>query len=296
MTRSSTRGLVRRGKPSGTATVVAFLRGLNTLGVTRVRDFSDPYAVQLLPAWPGRALRGLDWLFKRYPIFKERLIVGSRGALDLVALRSRAIDISWTEAYRAGVRQLVVLGAGLDARPYRLQELEGVNLFEVDHPVTQEFKRERARTLSSPAASHTYVPVDFRRDDLGRALRGAGLRANESSHVIWEGVTHYLPHSITAATLASLASMATAGSQLVATYAEPEMGRNASMVRDWILRWAGEPHIGLLERAHMARLLGDASWRVRTDEGLDDLAQRFTDGIVGAAFRLRERVVLAEKM
>ena len=287
---------MRHRKPSGTSTVVAFLRGLNTVGVTRVRDFSDPFAARLLPPWPGRALRGLDWLFKRYPMFKERLVVGSRGALDLVALRSRAIDTSWSEAYRKGVRQLVILGAGLDARAYRLPELDGASVFEVDHPATQEVKRERARALRSAAAAHTYVPMDFRRDDLGRALRGAGVRADESSHVIWEGVTHYLPHSITAATLASLASMTTAGSQLVATYAEPEMGRHASMLRDWILRWAGEPHIGLLERAHMARLLEDAGWRVRTDEGLDDLAQRFTDGIADAAFRLRERVVLAEKV
>jgi methyltransferase (TIGR00027 family) len=280
--------------------MVAFLRGLSTLGVTQVRDFSDPFAAQLLPAWPARALRSLSWLFERYPVFKERLIVGSRGMLDVVALRSRAIDVSWAEACCAGVRQLVILGAGLDARAYRLPGLEGVSVFEVDHPATQAFKRERARGLYSPAASHTYVPVDLSgcEDDLGRALREAGLRTSERSHVIWEGVTHYLPHRATAATLASIASLASAGSRLVATYAEPEAGGQSSVVRarKWMLRWAGEPHIGLLERTHMARLLEEAGWRMRTDEGLDDLARHFSDCPVSAPLTIRERVVLAEKV
>jgi O-methyltransferase involved in polyketide biosynthesis len=89
-----------------------------------------------------------------------------------------------------------------------------------------------------------------------------------------------------------------AGSRLVATYAEPDTGGETSMTlaRKWMLRWAGEPHVGLLERVHMAALLEKTGWRVRTDEGLDDLAQRFSDGPADAAHTIRERVVLAEKV
>ena len=288
---------MRQRKPSATSTLVAFLRGLNSLGVTHVRDFSDPYAAQLLPAWPASVLRTLGWLFERHPASRERLLAGSRGMLDVVALRSRAIDASWAEAYHAGVRQLVILGAGLDARPYRLAELDGVSVFEVDHPATQRLKRERARALRSAAASHSYVPVDLREDDLGRALREAGLRTDEPSHVIWEGVTHYLPHPVTEATLAIIASLTPGGSRLVATYAEPDAGGESSMTltRKWMLRWAGEPQVGLLERAHMAGLLEKTGWRVRSDEGLDELVRRFSDGPPGAAHALRERVVVAER-
>jgi methyltransferase (TIGR00027 family) len=287
---------MRKGKPSGTSTTVAFWRGLNTLGVTHVRGFTDPFAVDLLPPLPGYLLRAAGLLFKRFPGAKDRFLTGSTGMIDMIALRSRAIDASWADAFEAGVRQLVILGAGLDARAYRLPKLSEVRVFEVDHPDTQAYKRQRAKRLHSNAAVHSYVGVDFSMDDLARSLRNAGLRTDERSHFIWEGVTHYLPHAATAATLAAIRCVTAEGSQLVATYAEPE-GENPSArtrVRQLIFRWVGEPQIGLLERGHMAKLLTEAGWHVARDEGADDLARRFGGDPAVASLNLRERVVLAE--
>lgn len=277
--------------------MVAFWRGLNTLGVTNVRGFSDPYAARLLPPLPSLALRGMGWLFERKPELRERLLAGSRGMLDVVALRTRAIDETWDEAAGCGVRQLVLLGAGLDARAWRLPSLEGVRAFEVDHPWTQALKRKRARGLSSPAAEHVYVPVDFARDDLAGKLSAAGLRVSERSHWIWEGVTHYLPHEATARTLHAIAALAPTGSRLVVTYGEPRRAADASVDRrrQRMLRRAGEEQIGLLERGQMAHHLERAGWRVRLDQGIDDLARRFSDGPADLERNIPERVVLAER-
>ena len=98
--------------------------------------------------------------------------------------------------------------------------------------------------------------------------------------MIWEGVTHYLPHEVTAATLGTVAALVPNGSRMVASYAEPDTGKESAvtLARKWMLRWAGEPHIGLLGRARMAGLLENTGWRVRADEGLDDLARRLSDG------------------
>jgi methyltransferase (TIGR00027 family) len=286
---------MRAGKPSGTSTMVAFWRALNALGATRVPGFSDPFAAALLPPWPARVLRGLGWLFERRPQLRDELVSRSRGMIDVIALRSCALDDAWRQARDAGARQLVILGAGLDARAYRLPGLEDVRVFEVDHPSTQAFKRARTRGLRSPAASLSHVPVDLARDDLGAALRLAGLDTAAPSCWIWEGVTHYLPHGVTEATLSTVAALCPAGSLLAATYGDPREPYADHRTRRVLLRWAGEPQVGLLEPPQMAALLVGAGWRVRADVGLAELARRYADGIHDARWSIGERVVVAER-
>ncbi|WP_394844825.1 class I SAM-dependent methyltransferase [Pendulispora brunnea] len=288
------------GKPSTTSTIVAFFRALNTLGVTRVRAFSDPFAVQLLPPSVGKIVHGAQWLLERREGLGQRWWVSSRGFIDTVALRSSAIDAAWAEAYELGVRQLVILGAGLDARAYRLDSLRGVRVFEIDHPATQQFKRARAASLQSPAESLRYVPVDFARDDLGGALRNAGLRTDERAFVIWEGVTMYLPHRATAETLANLSAIVPSGSRLAMTYLEPATRSDEPFVRRnlrrWILSRSGEPQLGLMHREHATQLLEAAHFRPLSDENRVEFAARFSDESPEETVNaLGERLVVAER-
>ena len=97
----------------------------------------------------------------------------ARGTAEIMVPRTVAIDEAIRQ--RPGA-QLVILGAGLDGRAWRLRDLGQAGAFEVDHPDSQDDKRERARALADLGPGPTYVPVDFRRQELAEALGRAGHR------------------------------------------------------------------------------------------------------------------------
>ena len=107
----------------------------------------------------------------------------------MMVSRTVAID----EAVRAAASpQVVILGAGLDGRAWRMQELRDVTVFEVDHPDSQRVKRARVSALQQVARDVRFVPVDFTRDRLDDALAAAGHDATRPTTWIWEGVVMYL--------------------------------------------------------------------------------------------------------
>lgn len=96
-----------------------------------------------------------------------------------MAARSRFAEDCLTTAVSRGVRQVVVLGAGLDTFSLRHPHSSlGVRVFEVDHPATQVWKRERITEagLAAPA-SLTFAPVDFERQSLAEGLVAAGFES-----------------------------------------------------------------------------------------------------------------------
>lgn len=125
---------MKEGRPSQTASLVAFLRALADLGFSSVPGFQDPTARHLLaPPW-STLLRFVERRRHRAsPLARQGASVG----VDQLALRTVLIDAYLREALARGVRQVVILGAGLDGRAYRIQELSGSAVFEVDHPATQ---------------------------------------------------------------------------------------------------------------------------------------------------------------
>jgi O-methyltransferase involved in polyketide biosynthesis len=161
-------------------------------------------------------------------------------------------------------------GAGFDARAYRLSGLEQVSVFEVDHPATQQAKREvLGRVLAGivagdPLAWHVrLVPVDLERDDLARALRGAGYRDGTPSLFVWEGVSNDLTPAAVDQTLGAvhgLAATAT-GSLLVFTYVDRAVlaGDDSRFpeARRWVegVRRSGGPWRFGLDPAEVAEFL-----------------------------------------
>jgi methyltransferase (TIGR00027 family) len=155
----------------------------------------------------GAVRRAVEVLYNR---------VAGPGPRASAVARTRLIDDLVTDA-RSWIGQLVILGAGFDARAYRLPGLAEVTVFEVDHPVTQQAKREvLGRVLAGivdgdPLAWHVrFVPVDFERDDLARALRAAGYRDSAPSLFVWEGVTSYLTPAAVDQTLGAVRGLAAA--------------------------------------------------------------------------------------
>ena len=205
-----------REQGSRTAQYTALARMLETIR-PRPRLFEDPYAarflgLQRLTPLAGlapvcRAIeRGID---RRYP-------TGQRGN---AVIRTRVID-DWTvEALADGAEQVVLLGAGLDSRAYRMPAMSRVPVFEVDHPATQAAKQVRVhRHVPAAQRGHVrFVAVDLRQDHLDPALRAAGFQTAPTV-VIWEGVTPYLDAAAVDATMDWFAGNTASGSRLIFTY------------------------------------------------------------------------------
>lgn len=284
---------MRDGHPSQTSNLVTFMRALAHGGLTEVHDFADATALPMLPpAWrlPGKVL--VSCLEQR-PHIRDRMLARVAGHMDLVALRTKVLDAAWQQAHTAGTRQLVLLGAGLDGRAYRLDTLNDSTVYEVDHPATQELKRQRAEALISPAQRHVYIPVDFRRDRLADAIAHAGHRQDQPTCWIWEGVTTYLQRAAQEATLAAVAKRSCAGSTVAMTYVEPSVDARGMRATALLVRAFGEPFVGFMSREQAAQLVAQAGMRVREDSGLTQWRARYARPS-GTPDRIGERILVAE--
>ena len=204
--------IVRRGEPSRSAQRVASLRAVHQL-LDEPLVLPDSIALPLLGTSAEAALRDDPFALN------DPLSRGVRGAL---VARSRFVEDELAQCVMAGVRQYVLLGAGLDTFAYRNAHAgSGLRVFEVDHFATQRWKQRLLVDAHIPVpASLTFVPVDFERDDLGAALRQAGFRADQPACVSWMGVTMYLTADAVLRTLGTVADFA-AGSCLCFDYRVP---------------------------------------------------------------------------
>jgi methyltransferase (TIGR00027 family) len=236
----------------------------------------------LRPGPLGAALRGL-----------VRLKAG--GLAGHVELRTGLIDEAVREAVAEGLGQTVVLGAGLDARAWRMAELSAVDVIEVDHPATQAFKRARVEGLPHTARSVAFAPVDFERASLRDGLLGAGHHPDRATLWVWEGVTPYLQPAAIDHTLDVLAAASAPGSRLVLSYCEPSTvaWRLLAPLARLALRWVGEPLLGLISRDQMTQKLQARGFRILRDELPAAAGPRFGVRRWRGPFGPEERVAVA---
>lgn len=204
---------MRANWPSLTAIAVAFGRGLGTDD-----EAPDPHAGALLPAPLGAALRLAGHRGARTAIRALSL-----GMVDHVCLRTAAIDTALRHAVDRGCGQVVILGAGLDARAWRMPALARADVYEVDHPSTQVGKRDAVASLRLCARRVALVAVDFERERIAVRLADEGHDPARATAWIWEGVTPYLHPAAIAQTLDDVAARSAAGSVLMMTYAIPQL-------------------------------------------------------------------------
>ncbi len=277
-------------RPSTTAAMVAFFRAIADEGATSVRGFADPVAAKLLPPpWSGmlalweRTTVGRAWLGRF-------AWLASGGGIDFLPLRTRAID----EALRAGVaEQVVILGAGLDGRAWRLPELASSTVFEVDHPATQAYKRAQAAGLAPTARAVRFVAVDFERDALGPALEAAGHRRDARTFWIWEGVIMYLAPEAMRSTLDVVAARSAPGSRIAATYMPPSVFGRAL---GWFVRAVREPLRGVITPAAIAEAFTRAGFRVLDDSDAREWMARWADLAAVRHVFGAERLIVAERV
>lgn len=223
-----------------------------------------------------------------------------KASAEVVVPRTVAID----NAVRGALgSQLVIIGAGLDTRAWRMPELVDVDVFEVDHPASQRDKRGRLGDRPAQAKSVTFVPVDFTSDRLAAALAASGHRPDEATTWIWEGVVPYLTRDEVAATLADVSDRSGVGSRLVVNYQAPALsatlGRAMVRVMTAVARqrtpWADEPIRSSWTPTAMSALLAEHGFEVNRDQDLLTLAYDLRVPIRQRGSLRTGRVVIADR-
>lgn len=201
-------------------------------------------------------------------------------AFDDFLLRELAADPAARPA------QVVVLGAGLDSRPYRFREqLRGVAVFEVDLPATARWKKERLEREAIDARHVTFVGVDFAHERLDERLRESGWRADARTVWLWEGVMYYLHESAVKETLRVLGGCAPGSSVLFdffleEAYANPKGHRGAAGVLA-MLKVGDEPIRFTIAAGGLPALLSPFGLAVESIEGPQALQRRWLAGLGG---------------
>jgi methyltransferase (TIGR00027 family) len=260
--------------------------------------FADPVALPLLRAEERELV--LEVRADQPPAaWRDRLEYEMvRASAEIIAPRTVAID----DALREGPRsQVVILGAGLDGRAWRMTELHDTETYEVDQPASQRDKRERAVGLGDRQPH--FVPVQFGRDDLAAALESAGHHAGEPTTWIWEGVVPYLTSGEVAATLDEVARRSAPGSRLIINYqavsAGVALGRTVMRVFSALARraspWRAEPWRSAWTPETMGDLLTSRGFRVIRDDDLLTLAATLPMKISQRGSLRNGRVVVADR-
>ena len=203
---------MRRHQTSLTAAGIAVARAIESGKPDNERICCDPYARRFAPGW----LYFLTVLFVKSGYAERR----GPGVMGFLAARERYIDDVLQDFLDKGLQQLVILGAGYDARAYRFDGLRGhVRVFEVDHPATQADKLARVQAIFGALPAHvTFVAVDFNTQTLQKRLEESGYDPTLKTLFIWQGVTMYLTEEAVKATLCFVVQQSALGSAIVFDY------------------------------------------------------------------------------
>lgn len=278
---------MKKGRASKTAEYVCMGRAL-AHGVLAPGRFDDATALALLSDEARRQVQTER---------QSRAAQGFRARLRHEYLKTQAMmmvarTVAVDDAIRAGAAdQLVILGAGLDGRAWRMPELRNVSVFEVDHPDSQREKRERAQKLAPVSQDIRFVPVNFEHDALDSALTAAGHDDTRTTTWVWEGVVMYLTQADIEATLAVVRRRSTPGSRLIVVYHAPAFILG---IVGLVLRRVGEPLRSNFEPARMQELLARYGFAVLADQDLLAIGASLSPEIGAAARRVKHmRVVTA---
>jgi methyltransferase (TIGR00027 family) len=252
-------------------------------------------AIDLLPPPLAALLRTIERSGRGRRVLERALRSG--GLVGHLELRTALVDEAVREAVAEGCRQLVLLGAGLDTRAWRMPELEEIHVFEVDLPATQAWKRRRVDRRMPLARSVEFLPIDFETMSLADAL--AATKHDESAPTIWvwEGVTPYLEPMAIEETIADIEARSAPESRLVLTYATPDLLAAGPLRRlaDSVMRSVGEPLRSTFVPAQMASKLEGAGFRVLSDVAPMDVGERHGRTSRPGWISPAERVLRAEK-
>lgn len=259
--------------PSRTALITAYARAYHQIA-DRPTIFTDDLAAPLLDVTT-------DELAELSTRTDDRVgtVISDRARRLFFATRARFAEDSVAAAVATGTRQVVVLGAGLDTFAYRNQN-PTLRIFEVDHPETQEWKRDRLASAGIDLPETlTLVPVDFETQDLAAQLDDAAFARTEPAIFVWLGVVFYLTPNAARATLDYIAGQAHPV-EVVFDYlqsATTDDDRAQLQARADRLARAGEPLISYFAPDEVARLLRTLGFTDIEDLTAQDVISAYLD-------------------
>ncbi len=274
-----------------TATMVAASRALASRGPDPLLDdrFAEPLVRAVGHDFFNRLIDGEIRPAEADPAFNEQQM------REQIAVRTRFFDTFFMDATAAGLRQAVILAAGLDARAYRLPWPQGTVVFEVDQPQVVEFKTTTLSGLGvEPRADRRAVGIDLR-DDWPTALRDAGLDTSQPTAWIAEGLLVYLPPEAQDRLFDHITSLSAPGSRLATEHIADMGAFRDERAQAWRGRWRQyglDIDVSELvwdgERSHVTNYLSSHGWRV-TAHGTEELYAangfQFPDNEAMATFR-----------
>jgi methyltransferase (TIGR00027 family) len=214
-----------------TATMVAAGRAIASKDPRRLID--DPFAQPLVEAV------GLDFFIKQVrgeldtTDMDERALTQVRSLVNDVAVRTKFIDEYFLNSADRGVRQVVILASGLDARAYRLNWPPGTVVYEIDQPAVLTFKTTTLAALGArPIAERRTVGCDLREDWVA-ALRDNGFQPERPTAWSAEGLLMYLSAEAQDRIVDEIAALSAPGSALAADYIAGPRQLDESTVDDW---------------------------------------------------------------
>ena len=262
-------------EPSRTALMIALQRAAHQV-LDHGSILDDPFAMEMLREEETAVLQ-----------FASKHPLASIGRL-FTAARSRIAEDALSKAVERGVRQIVILGAGLDTfalrNPHRERQ---IRIYEVDHPATQAWKRQRlAEAQIALPPRLIFVPVDFERDDVGEKLVAAGFQQNSPAFFTWLGVVPYLTEDAIGRTLDYMSSIQ--NSEVVFDYMEPpeassEELRKLEKERTEQLKKMDERSLSRFKPAGMAAMLRSHGFCAIEDLDFQQIASRFGGAVQGLA-------------
>jgi methyltransferase (TIGR00027 family) len=277
--------------PSRTAQGAAMHRAAHQL-IDKPPLFADPLAVRIIGPEAAEELRsGTDWHAR------DR----AGGLRAFIAMRSRFAEDGLAAAVSRGVRQYVLLGAGLDTFAYRAGEFfSDVTVFEIDHPATQAWKRTRlAESGIAIPPNVTFAPVNFESETLADGLTRAGFDFSAPAFFAWLGVTPYLSHATVMETLKFIVTSTAPGSEIVFDYAQPVEALDAAQCANFEamaerVAAAGEPFKSSFDPAALTQDLHELGFSGVEDFDASALNPRyFANRADGLKLRGRAHVVKA---
>jgi methyltransferase (TIGR00027 family) len=279
--------IIQTGEPSRSALKVAALRAAHQL-LDEPIVLHDPIALPILSPRAEAELRDNPFTLND-PI--------SRGLRAALVVRSKLAEDELSRCVASGIKQYVVLGAGLDTFAFRnIHSDKGLQVFEVDHPSTQGWKRQALHNASIKIPdSMTFVPVDFERGSLAGGLRQAGFQMNQPAYFSWLGVTVYLTKEAIFDTLHFVASLPK-GTSIIFDYLIPVSMLNPieRVIVEFIgkqVAGLGEPWVSNFDTESLKQEIHKLGFSAAEDLGADELNSRYLarrkDGLrTGAGFRI----------
>ena len=264
---------MKSNEPSRTALMIARQRAAHQV-LDHGSILCDPFAMKILCENEQDVLQ-----------FANQHPLATIGRL-FTAARSRIAEEALSRAVERGIRQIVVLGAGLDTFALRSpHDVQPIRIYEADHPATQAWKRQRlAEAQIALPPSLILVPVDFERDNLGGKLVASGFQQTSPAFFSWLGVVPYLTHDAIRRTLGYVASIP--ASEVVFDYMGPPETfsgelKQVEAQRTEQLKKLGECSVSRFEPAGMAAMLRSNGFCQVEDISFEEIRSRFGHAVQG---------------